>query len=304
MAKTILVNDAASRQAKLASPKKARASGASKKKGGKTAQGTASRKATTTSKKNACDSDAAQLNGGNAAVGRMNDALSREYADIKKLLNHVETRDVQARYDVAYRYEKVRNGDGKEKKYGAGAVKKLADALQLSKSTINDYANVAQTWPQKRTFVSLAKKKGKFGKNLSWSHFVLIATAKDAEQREKLLDATLKNGWSVEYLKSGGRADDSADAETATPQPTLPRTLAVATSNYLAQLETAKRNAEVFSKEVDEGLRASSAQDLTDDLLENFRQARRDMDDFHQSVCAEIDDYIKRVEQRRKSAKH
>ena len=49
---------------------------------------------------------------------------------------------------LARRIKEIRNGDGKAKKYGAGAVKKLAKALGLSKSTINDYANVASSWPK------------------------------------------------------------------------------------------------------------------------------------------------------------
>jgi len=234
---------------------------------------------------------------GNAAVGRMNAALSKEYAEIKNLIKAVETKDVERRYALARRFADIRAGDGK-KKYGTGAVKKLAAALGWSKSSINDYANVAEAWPDKRKFVALVKKTDKFGKPLSWSHFVEIAKADDKKQRAKLVEAALKHGWSVRELKAGGT--QKAVASTKAPEQPVPsRPLALAATNLVTQFEAANQNTETFGQHLGKQLKEVEAYDLSDELLDQVKQARSNLEQMYKSAVSRLDQCVKALEGKR-----
>lgn len=118
---------------------------------------------------------------GSRAVGQMGDSLLEQYRAIKQLVVAADRRDVHARYEIAVRCQEVREGDGKGGKYGHRAVARLAKALGWRKSNVYEFANVAKTWPDKKGFDEFAAQEDKYGKPLSWSHIVLLATMETAD---------------------------------------------------------------------------------------------------------------------------
>ena len=158
----------------------------------------------------------------NAAVARMNDALLGEYHEIMPLLVAADRHDVEARYNIAVHCLDVREGDGRGGKYGERAVAMLTKALGWKKSTLYDYANVAKAWPDKRKFDELAAQDDTYGKPLSWSHIVLLATVATPEHCDKLAKDALKHGWNVRELRKKLHLDTAGSVEadsTAVPPP-------------------------------------------------------------------------------------
>jgi len=107
----------------------------------------------------------------------MNDALLREFTEIRALAVKADRQDVQARYQIAVHCQNVRVGDGNGGKYGEKAVIKLAQAIGWEKSSIYDYANVAK-------INAIRDTADTFGQDL----FKQIETADPSEIGDPLLE--------------------------------------------------------------------------------------------------------------------
>ena len=238
--------------------------------------------------------------GGDKAMSSMGDALLKQCLVIKSLLIEADQRDVLARYEIAIHCQQVREGDGHGGKYGAKAVRKLTQALNWSKSAVYDYANVALTWPDQDKFDELVVKDDKFGKPLSWSHIILLATVSDDARREQLIQDSLQNGWTVRELKMETRIGTTTRCETADAaeqEPMPPQHIAAAVQSYGAQVATFKRNATTFGQLLIRKMEDVDPTDLSDKLLDQMRQARRDV----KVVLTELNEIIRQFREHRVS---
>jgi hypothetical protein len=132
----------------------------------------------------------------NGTAGHMNDALLKKSNEIRDLVAKAEKHDVLARYEAAVSIREVRD----TAKYGANAMPKLAKFLGWGLTTVNDYARIAEVWPDAKKFAKLAEKPNCNGIPLSWTHFTLLMREEDVERRRHLLDQALKQGWTVADL--------------------------------------------------------------------------------------------------------
>jgi hypothetical protein len=230
----------------------------------------------------------------------MGDALLQHYREITTLIAEADRQDVRVRYRIAVHCQDVRNGDGNGGRYGAKAVRNLTLALKWSKSLVYAFADVAVTWPDADKFDELVARSNKFDKPLSWSHFVLLATVTDDDRREKLIEGSLHNGWTVRELQMKmrtGPTEQHEEADAAEPKPKLPPDLAAAVQNYGSQVATFKRTADTFGQHVRRKMEEVDPTDLGDSLLEQMRQARHDL----YELLSELDETIWQFEDRRRS---
>ena len=238
---------------------------------------------------------------GNNVVARMNNALHAEYDTIKRLVSEVDRQDVHARYEIATRCQKVREGDGKGGAYGERAVARLARALGWSKSAVYEYANVAVTWPSKKEFTELAAKVDRFDKPLGWSRIVQLANVATVESRDTLIADALKHGWNVRDLRKNlraGTAEEDDATPAAKPQPKVPCVLDAAVQNYVTQVAALTSNAAAFGKHFVEQIEEADPADLTDAVVDRLEQAREDL----RELLTQADRCIEEVQQRRRTA--
>lgn len=235
-----------------------------------------------------------------AAVARMGDALLQQYREINALVAQADRQDVQVRYKIALRCQDVRNGDGNGGKYGTKAVRKLTLALDWSKSLVYSYADVALTWPDKTKFDELVARSNRFNRPLTWSHYILLATVSDNARREKLIEDSLQNGWTVRELQTQIRTNPTGQDEytdAAAPESRMPPDLAAAIQNYGSQVATFKRTAATFGQQLRRKMEETDPTELGDGLLDQMRLARHELHE----LLEELDDTIREFEERRRS---
>jgi len=229
-----------------------------------------------------------------------NDPLTTKIAGIKKLLIEADKQDLAVRYKIAVECQEILAGDGKGKVYGAGAARKLGKALGWSKTAVYAYVAVAATWNEKR-FRELADKRDTFGRPFSWSHIMVLAAVKDAQQRHALTKQTIDNGSSVRELKGAiaGNPPKAAKA-TGTEEAKPPRPLTAAIANYATGVRTAKDNADVFGAAIMKQVENAESADLKPGLLEQLKKARTDLEIHYQTESKRLDTLIQLIE----SGKH
>ena len=249
------------------------------------------------------------------AVARMNDALIAEFEEILCLFTDADSNDMKARYEIAAHCERVRAGEGNGGTYGQRATVLLAEALGLKKSTIYNYANVARTWPEKKAFDGLTRRRRKHRRALNWSHILILATVADPDRRETLITQTLAEGWSAQELKSnikpkrvpsqpgpldkGGTAGNDIQGEAKRPR--MPRVLEVPLEAIEVQIDALQTNMESFGTQFDHGISDADPTDLSPSLLDRLKQARRKLEEHHQANVKRFDTWITQVETRRSS---
>ena len=117
--------------------------------------------------------------GTDGAAGKMNNALLKQANTIRNHLAEVEKGDVLGRYKVALGIHEVRD----TAKFGSGAMAKVAKFLGRKLTFVNDYATLAETWPDPEVFTKLAEKKNAKGIPLTWSHFLVLMRERDEDKR-------------------------------------------------------------------------------------------------------------------------
>jgi hypothetical protein len=222
-------------------------------------------------------------------------ALEKKVEAIKQLLAEADKQDVAARYKIAIQFHEVIAGDGKNKKYGAGAAKRLGNALGWSRSVVYAFDAVAKAWDQEK-FDAMAAKRDKFGKPLSWSHLMVLAAEKDAKRRRDLTSQTLGSGWSVRELKRNVRGETPDGAEKTGESPKPPRPLTNAVDNYTTTLAAAKNNAGVYGETIGEQIENAEPAELKCDVLLRLKQARQDLEDHYRTEAARLDALIGAIE--------
>lgn len=240
--------------------------------------------------------------GGGDAVARMNHALQSEYNTIRALAAQADHQDALARHEIALHCHTVCEGDGQGGTYGDRAVVRLSKALGWSKSTVYEYAVVAATWPDKQVFAQFAEQEDRYGKPLSWSHIVLLAAVADTGRRNELVKDAIKHGWNVRDLRKelrGGTPKQKAKgAAPADAESKLPRVLATAVQNYVAQVAGLKANATVFGEHLVQKIKQAEPADLTDAVVDRLTKARQNL----WGLVQQLDEYIEQAQQRRMMA--
>ena len=233
----------------------------------------------------------------NPGVAEMNDALLAEYNAIQPLVLNAERQEVEARYAIAAHYQKVREGEGTENTYGARAVARLARALGLSKSHVYADAAVAEKWPDVDRFRELATRQDKFGRPLSWSHVVLLATVADGRTRESLIRKVLREGWRVRELKKELKrraAEASAEASQTGGPSASAQPLTAAVEDLASQAAAFKRTAVCFSERLREQVQNAEPAELDDSFVGQLRRVREDA----QQALRLLDDCLAQSEER------
>ena len=274
---------------------------------------------------------------GNPALRKLSGALRDEYNKVRQLLADADAKDALARYRIAEHFERVRLGEGRGGTYGDRAVPKLAAALDWSESTVYEFAAVAKVW-KLADFTVLTQKLNCRDLPLSWSHFVAFAAEPVAKRRNKLIDDTLKNGWSVRQLRdaatkltdppgprkdstngsppeptggpaaggpTGGSSGDldepkgTVKPRTGKPaEPELPRQFAVTLDNFLLQINVFKQNIIAYGTQLTQGPLAERLPDATLDLL---RQTRSEFHDLAEITDIEFNKLIETQERLRQT---
>jgi hypothetical protein len=146
-------------------------------------------------------------------------AWNTKREEIKKLLSE-DTSDMLARrHKIGVAVVELKNED----MYGYHAVERLADDLGYDKSTLYEYADVAEAWPAK-AFSEVCGRKTTKGMPITFSHLVELTDVDNPKRRAKLLDEVFAKSLSVRALreKIGGQSKKVVRAAGATK----PRTFA------------------------------------------------------------------------------
>jgi hypothetical protein len=138
-------------------------------------------------------------------------ALSAKIEEIRAHLARITPRDSTERYRIGLA---VRALEEDPRKYGQAAVARTARALGVGEGTLYEYALVARAWSE-RAFQDLAARKGgRTGLPLSFSHFIELAAIEDTEARNAVVEEALARGWTVRELRVriGAAGSDTSDA--------------------------------------------------------------------------------------------
>ncbi len=127
--------------------------------------------------------------------------------EIQKLIAEDTSSELTRRHKIGVGVLELKNED----KYGTGAVERLADDLGYHKSTLYEYADVAEMWPS-GAFEKLCVRKTTKGMPITFSHLVELTGVKNAKRRASLLEQVFTKSLSVRGLqeKIEGRAKSAA----------------------------------------------------------------------------------------------
>ena len=240
------------------------------------------------------------------AEGRTNKAMLEKINVIRDRLATVEKNDTVARYEVAVDIHDIRNAG----KYGTGAMQKLAEVVGRSESWLNDYARVAEIWPEAEKFAALAAKKNKHGIPLTWSHYIVLTREPDDERREGLMERALTEGWKVDELEAeckkheapSGQGDeveraeddDTAGADSAEPSNMVKAVVdGIKTEFSATQAKLQDKLPKIIQDAPDDQL---------DEALASLQEAREQFAGMHASTLESFDLAIAQLELRCKLA--
>ena len=233
------------------------------------------------------------------AAGHMNDALLKKAREIKGFIGQTESNDVSARYKVACGIFEVRDSA----KYGTNAMELLAEFFGWSLTTVNDYATVAETWPDADKFAELAARTNRNGLPLSWAHLIALTRESDGKRRLKLVEQTLENAWTVAELKKQRQAgaggsdtegedsdgDDAKGSKSSNPVENM-------VSGMAEKLMAAKGK---WDSALPKEIQKAPADDL-EGMLVALQEHRKQVIELHNATLESIDTAIEQIKERRK----
>ena len=141
--------------------------------------------------------DAIKPNEGNDVKSSQEIARNAKLEELKKLLSEVTSKDMVGRHAIGVVVNDVKNTPDT---YGKEAVKQLAQDLGFEKSTMYEYANVAEAWPA-RDFTKLCERRTGNGMPITFSHLVELIRIKNEASRAKLLEKVFEDSLSVRALR-------------------------------------------------------------------------------------------------------
>ena len=135
---------------------------------------------------------------GGAAVAAMNGELRAKTVEIAMLLAVGAAESSKARYHIGALVAEI---DNHPKKYGRGAVRRVALAVGRDANTLYEYAAVARSWSREE-FVALAARKNGGGVGLAFSHFVALSRIGQRRARGVLVERALRDSLTVRELSA------------------------------------------------------------------------------------------------------
>jgi hypothetical protein len=221
----------------------------------------------------------------------------------KKIRDKIGNRtkiDVMGGYEVACDIRELRDAA----KYGANAMGQFANFVGWSLTTVNDYATLAETWPNADEFAKIAAKKNKNGIPLTWTHFIVLMREPNEERRQILMRDALNKGWTVAALeKARGEESDGSDSNgrVHTPEahctdggdtrPAEPLKIMV---NDVAEKLTALKTK--WEKEILTEI-AKVPTDQLETTLSFLQESRKQVAELHKTTLDSIDLAIRQVEE-------
>lgn len=124
-------------------------------------------------------------------------ALRRAYEKISVVVQNLSIHDARCKHAIGVVVLAAREDP---KKYGKGSVQTLAILLGYDKSTLHDFADVAETW-KAAEFAALLRRKNGLGLPLKFSHLVVVHTVDDKKKRDQFLERALKENLTVKQLE-------------------------------------------------------------------------------------------------------
>ena len=134
---------------------------------------------------------------GKAVLDEMNEKLREQCTQVAQLLTTGAVEAAKARHKIGAIINCI-DDDGK--RYGSGAVRKVAAAVGRDVDSLYDYARVAKTWPTGE-FSKIAARKNGGGVPLTFSHFVQLAHVGNSRTRESLMERAYGESLSVRALE-------------------------------------------------------------------------------------------------------
>lgn len=178
-------------------------------------------------------------------VVEKNAALSKVYDSLRALVAETTREEASRRYKIGELVRQVRDD---EHKYGRRSVEALAMLLRFDKSTLHDYATVAETWSA-RDFNALLKRRNGLGLGLRFSHLVVLTRVANSRKRDALAARALEQNLTVRQLEQIVRVGGAADGDMATTKPTV-KTPADAIRQVAARWEAAVDELERDTREL------------------------------------------------------
>lgn len=126
-------------------------------------------------------------------------ALDKEICEIRGLLASAREKTSASLYVVAKKVLLIKTG---ERTYGAGAVKSLEEALDVSSKSLYRWATVAEAWPTAGDFEGVCSQRNSKGLPLSWSHLERLAEIENTTERFTMMKRALDESLSVRKLEA------------------------------------------------------------------------------------------------------
>lgn len=143
---------------------------------------------------------------------KMNKELEREFNEIRKELESKVVDNVIYYHALGAR---IFNIDTDERRYGEGAVEKLAIRLGYDRSLLYKAAEFSRQFTEKEVKSILARRSPSGG-IMTWSHFFQIVPIKDKKKAMEYVDRIIEEGLSVRDVRALMGQDRTRD-ETADP---------------------------------------------------------------------------------------
>jgi hypothetical protein len=138
--------------------------------------------------------------------------LTENIEKIKNRCYNAVRSDTEEHFWIAKDIEDLCNAG--DKQYGAGVMKKLAEATGYSEEKLRQSVLVARSWPPEE-MKTILLRKNKFGMPITWSHLTTLAQIKSKSDRDAFLEDVLSEGLSVRKLKEKCKGQNENDEEIA-----------------------------------------------------------------------------------------
>ena len=168
------------------------------------------------------------------AVRRKEEALASMNPELRKVCDRIAKTLEQTKTDVAKRFYEIgvmlRTVVSKRAVYGESTMERLADALSIDLSQLQDCRQVATAFKAEK-FEKLIERRNALGNRITWTHIVQLSRLRDApsEVRVEINRQTFNEGLSTREL--GRRIQEHFDKPATHPdrragrKPTPPRSI-------------------------------------------------------------------------------
>lgn len=157
--------------------------------------------------------------------------LRAECEELLEKFARVDRLDVEVRYRTGALVAMIKADPDR---YGKRGVFQLSRALRTDKTTLYDYAKVAETWEWAKVEEQL-QRVGINRRPLSFSHLIEIAKEPKESRRKKLIEEVLAEGLTAEQVEARVNNKPSKEGNGAS---TLPQDVAGVASILRSSVET------------------------------------------------------------------